>query len=239
MLYKKSLLLIFFCFLFTACQNSKCLKSIGELQKVHKELTTFKSIKVEDNISLILTEGEEVYLEAGENLIPYINFEVVDSSLVISNKNSCDWLRSYDVPVKVYAGSKNLSYIAWRSYGKLSTEQNVSINTLQIDIFDVIASVDIDINSNYLLLFTNSGTSINLKGKTNWLSIFTMGYGKIDAKNLSAKEATIKHQGQNDIETTTEQKLSVDIESSGNLIYFGKPQELVIRIIGSGTVIAK
>jgi len=238
MLYRKITYIGLLLLSLFACQNSKCLKGIGEQQKIKKELSFFNDIRVSDNISVVLTEGEEIYVEAGENIIPFLRFEVQDSSLVISNENACDWLRSYEVPVKVYIGSQHLQSITWQSYGSLSTNKNLTISTLQITILDVVASINLDLNAAYLVLFSNSGASVNLKGKADWFSIFTMGYGKIAAKELLAQEAVIKHQGQNDIEITAEEKLSVSIESLGNVYYFGKPKELAISILGDGKVVA-
>ncbi|KOY84905.1 hypothetical protein AD998_00935 [bacterium 336/3] len=232
------LIFLFVCFFISNCKPKECFKETGSVQKIKKEIGYFKSVWAEDNISVELVEGNEIFLEAGEKLINGIDFKLrEDSTLIISNKNSCSWLRSYDIPVKVYVGINNISYINWRSYGNLTSEENLRFGYLQLDIFDVNPKINLNINAIGLFLYYNLGADITLEGTSSELSIFTRGYGKVDASNLATHSARIIHQGQNNILVQPLEVLDVLIESSGNVVYTKEPKEKKITIKGSGKII--
>lgn len=221
-----------------ACKPKECFKETGSVQKIKKEIGYFKSIWVEDNISIILIEGDKVFLEAGEKLVNGIDFYLKpDSSLTIKNKNSCSWLRNYDIPIKVYVGANNISYINWRSYGNLESSENLKVKHLQLDIFDVSPKINLSLNAIGLFLYYNSGADITLEGTSSELSISTQGYGKVDASRLIANFVRIKHQGQNNLFVQPIELLDVIIKSSGNVIYTQEPKEKKVNIIGSGKII--
>lgn len=204
----------------TTCKPSECLFSTGTVKKQIRNIAFFNKIVAYDNISLILTEEEGLLVEAGENLLPLVETTLqADSTLVLRNRAKCNWLRTYKTPIKVYVGAKNLNYIRWQSFGKLESSPLVLVGYLQIDILEVNALISLDTKAAGLYVFSNSGAAVYLSGESVFLSIFTMGFGKIDAQNLQAQKVSVKHQGQNDIWVKANQDLKATLESSGNLFY--------------------
>lgn len=231
---------ILFSFLLCGCKPSECFVSTGSVQKVKKEIDFFHTVRVEDNVSVILTEGNDIYLEAGENLIPNIEFSLQkDSTLTIRNKNSCNWLRSYDVPVKVYLGVENLQNILWKSYGNLTSHQKITKSYFLMTILDANAIIDLDIDAIGLYVFCNSGADMRFRGEVQEFSVFVMNYCKVDASKLIAQTVKIKHQGQNDLHCFPVERMEVAIESSGNVYYYQEPQNKNIQFVGSGLVLKK
>jgi hypothetical protein len=204
----------------STCKPSECLVSVGNIQKQARTLGFFDKMIVEDNISVELIEGEAVWVETGENLLPLIETTLqADCTLVLSNKAKCNWLRSYQTPIRVYVGAKNLGAIRWESYGNLEAKNQVQLGHLQIDVLNVNPTFKLDVNAAGLYIFSNLGAAMDFSGKTNFFSVFTMGYGKINALALQAQNVSIRHQGQNDIWVNASQSLEATLESSGNLFY--------------------
>jgi len=234
---KKLLFIISTVAIVFACTPSECFKSIGTIQKVKKDIGYFQHIRVEDNVSVMFVEGNEVFLEAGENLLPNINFELrSDSTLIISNKSSCDWLRRYDVPITVYVGIEHINYVYWHSSGNIQSSPFLKKTYLQLDIFDVNALVDLSVDMLGLYVFCNSGADIKLKGMSQDLSVYMKGYGKVDASNLQAQRVKVKHQGANDVIISPIEILEATIEGFGNILYTQEPSQKDITITGSGKV---
>ncbi|MCU0436967.1 MAG: DUF2807 domain-containing protein [Raineya sp.] len=232
------LVVSFVIFTINSCKPKECFKETGSVEKIKKETGYFKVIQVEDNINVILTQGNEIFLEAGEKLINGIDFKLKeDSTLTISNKNICSWFRSYDIPINVYVGIETLSYINWRSYGSLTSQKNLQFGYLQLDIFDVNPKINLSINAIGLFVYYNSGADITFEGESKELSVFTRGYGKVNASSLITNLVKIKHQGQNNISVQPVDILEVSIESSGNVLYIHEPKEKKISFTGSGKII--
>jgi hypothetical protein len=93
--------------LLTRCAKDEgiCTGSTGKVISQERTALPFHSVEVYDNINLVLTQETSltgITVEAGENLIEGITTKIDSGKLVIRNVNSCNWLRSFEVPVNVY-----------------------------------------------------------------------------------------------------------------------------------------
>ena len=234
-----TLFMLSFLVICVSCSPDKCLNSTGNIISQNKQLAFFNKIFVNDNISLVLENGTSIRVEAGENLIENISFEVqTDSTLILKNTNVCEWLRSY-ADVKVYIGIDNMKNITSESFGNISTEKMVNINGLQLDIFRVSGNIDLEISGNYFSLFTNLGAKINLKGNVANLGIYTLGFGKIDASQMNAQNVTVKHGGNNNVFINATKSLKATLESNGNLYYKQEPTTKDIQYFDEGKAFLK
>ncbi|GAB4487864.1 MAG: hypothetical protein OHK0045_08890 [Raineya sp.] len=200
----------------------------------------FSKIYVYDNISVELIEGEAIYVEAGEHLLPLIQTEwQADSSLVLRNKAQCNWLRSYQTPVKVFVGAKNLGLIRWESYGNLEANRKVSVGYLQVETLGVNPIVKLNIEAIGLYLFANVGTDFQLSGKTSELGVFMMGYSRLNALDLEAQRVSVRQESSNHIWVKANEKIEGSILSFGNVFYQALPGTTInISSKASGKAIA-
>jgi len=226
--------------LLSTCKPSECFFANGNIKKEFRQVGFFHRLFVYDNISVELVEGEEVWIEAGENLLPLLQTELqADSSLVLRNKAKCNWLRSYNTPIKIYVGAKNLGYIRWESYSKLESKTQIPVAYLQVEVLGVNALVDLNLQAIGVYLFANVGADFKLSGKAFYLGIFMMNYSRADALNLEAQQANIRQESSNHIWVNVIQKIEGDIKSYGNIFYKSLPNTLVnISTNASGRAIA-
>ena len=92
---------------FSSCKKKNlgdCFKSTGEITEEVRETDTFSKIIVRDNIEVILSPSttNSITVSAGKNLIDKIITETNGDTLLISNNNSCNWVRDFSVPIKVH-----------------------------------------------------------------------------------------------------------------------------------------
>jgi len=86
-------------------------------------LETFNKILVNRNIELIIKTAAEQkgIIETGENLMNDVEAVVVDSKLILTDNNNCNYVRDYGI-TKVYVTSPNITEI------RSSTQYNISSN---------------------------------------------------------------------------------------------------------------
>ena len=89
-----------------------CLSTEGDLVEVEVEVPDFKSIMVFKRVKLFVSQGPEtkVVVRTGENLIDEVNVRVEDSILKLSDRNSCNLFRDYDV-TRIYVTAPNVEEI--------------------------------------------------------------------------------------------------------------------------------
>lgn len=223
-------------FLF-ACNPKDCLKSTGSIRKEFRAVPFFNKLYTYDNISIVLQESDSLFVEAGENLLEKIVVEVRgDSSLHIRNQNTCNFTRNFNTPVRVYVGVKNLFYIKWQSFGNLESNGKIQFSHLQMDFTETSPKISLEVQSLGLYLFSNAGAEFSLKGESNFFSFYHLGYGKVDASDMLAKNANIINEGPNHIWVRTSDMLKAEIRSSGNIILKQSPQRQEVKIAGTGKV---
>lgn len=231
---------------FQSCNQENafdCIKSTGSITQERRSLAAFRVIILEDNINLRLdasTQGVAV-VEAGENLIPKINFTHKDDTLIVSNKNSCEWVRSYKYPVSVTigVGPGSLTLIH-QGYGKITSTDILPLPDLSILSLDAGGNIDISIRTNSLIIYSNSHALINLTGQSTMASIWlNKAIGRVHAENLTVQNCTVTHGGSNEIRVFPLKELSVEILQTGNVAYYNEPEKLTSYIKGTGKLISR
>ena len=115
---KKSALIlsiIFYAISFISCDTENaidCFKKGGEVVEKEIQLDSFSSIEAYDEADIYLVNSDEqkVIVKAGINLIPKIHLKVEGEILIITNDNTCNWIRSPENP-GIYIFSNNISSI--------------------------------------------------------------------------------------------------------------------------------
>ena len=98
-----------------------CFQTVGSILQEEIALDTFDKILVNRDVELILKEGntQKVIIETGKNLWNDVQAIVVDGQLILSDNNSCNYVRDYG-NTKVYVTSPNVTEI------RSSTQYDVS-----------------------------------------------------------------------------------------------------------------
>jgi hypothetical protein len=216
-----------------------CLKGTGDIVKEKRSVPDFSSIEVNDNIYVTLTQDtiNTVEVEAGKNLLPLIKTEMRGSQLVITNDNTCNWVRSYKKDIHVYLHVKNLEYI-W-SYSNKDINSTNTLTTPIINIFNFLngdIKVDIASQESYTKQM-GAGGDMTVTGTTDYSFIFDQGYGFVHLENLQTRRTVIGQHGTGDVHLNTSDSLDVEILSSGSVYYSGNPLIVQRPSIGSGRLI--
>jgi len=234
--------LLFILLLASGCGKTgvDCFTNTGEVIMEQRDLASFDSIELYDNVDLFISQSAEykVVVEAGENIISGIETTVENRLLVIRNTNSCNWVRSYNKPISVYIYIPYLWRIYYNSSGNVTSLTTFKVDSLKLEAWGGCGSINLDLDLKLGYFFLQQGTSdIHLKGKCGIVSMYTGDFGFLDAREMYSGFVFVSSKSSNDCYVQVHQGLDATIESIGNIYYTGDPKEIQTKINGSGKVI--
>jgi len=228
---------------FSSCKKkdlSDCFKSTGEIIEQSRDVGRISKIILRDNVNLVLepSESDMLTVSAGENLMDKIVTEKNGDTLTVSNSNSCNWVRDYEVPITVYLSSGHLSEIEYRSIGDINCTDTIFSDTLIIDVLEGAGTLNILTNTYQLHSSLHYGTAdIKLSGRSRLSYVYSAGWGLIDNRALISEQVYVGNKSSNDIYLNAEYTLAATIEGIGNIYYVGNPENITFNQIGSGQLI--
>lgn len=223
-----------------------CFRKTGSIVTEEITVPAFTKIRVNRGVELILKEGavHEVIIEAGENLINDVNVEVENSELIITDNNTCNFVRDYN-PTKVYVTAPNITEIISSTQFKIQSDGVLNFNSLSViseDFTDTsviaVGDVILTLNSQNINIVGNNLTHFSLSGFTQNLSVnLVAGDGVFDGANLIANTVNVFHRGTNDIIVNPQLELNGVLRSTGDLIAKNHPPIVNVTVLYTGDLI--
>lgn len=236
-------------FLIFACNNEdtgNCFQKSGSIIQQEFIVDSFDKILVNRDIELILKEGIEhkVVVETGMNLLNDINVIVLDSKLVLTDDNSCNFVRDYGI-TKVYVTSPNITEIRSSTQYNISSDGVLTYPDLSIfsdDFFApdsfTVGDFKLEIDNNSFLIVFNNISNCFISGKTNSLNItFAAGTSRFEGRNLIAQNINIWNRSSNDMIVNPQQSISGLISGPGDVISVNTPPIIEVEEVYKGRLI--
>jgi len=216
-----------------------CFQTAGE-KKVSKlnGIPEFERLVIFDDINLEIVNDDTVYFELDyyENLMPEVEFEIDNNSLVFTNKNSCNFVRSFKSPTLIYHTNKASDFITSRSAGKIFNRDTLR-NNISVTTEDVSNEVALLVNNQQTIFSSNSSTNFKAMGSTENLRLFSyFNDSQYNCEDLKARRVQFLQRGYNDFLVNVQDSLVGSIENSGRVIYKGNPG-VKVSIDGDGQLI--
>jgi len=244
-----ALLLSCFMSLWMSCDNpdaSDCLKTVGDEVERVTELPVFERVLVNRDVELFINQGptHEARIITGENLINGVTAEVIDGQLIVTNYNTCNWVRDYGV-TKVYITAPNLTEIrissqfAVNSMGVLNFPE-LTLLSEDFNLPNALAIGDFHMNiqSQKLRVVSNNISSFHIEGLVDELEVeFYGGLGRFEGGALVSDHVTIFHRGSNDMIVHPRQSLKGEIRGPGDVIAVHKPPTVEVEQVYTGRLI--
>jgi hypothetical protein len=217
-----------------------CISSPGPVVLESRIIENFDSIAMYDYLNLILTQDtiNRVLVETGSNIARGISTEVSNRQLILHNRNKCNWLRDYDIPINVYVSVKNLMKLHYESSGNVTTTNKLTSWDLKVDLWGGCGSVTLEVDNYSGTFIQYLGTAdLTLHGICKICSLFAGEFGPFHCEDLQTGYLYIISNSSNDCYILAGYYLDATIRSIGNIYYYGKPDTMKITIEGSGNVI--
>lgn len=215
-----------------------CISSTGKIITQDRGSEPFTTISVYDNINLILTQDpyvNRIVVEAGENLIDGITTKIDSGKLVLRNENSCDWLRSFKVPVNVYLNFTRLDSLTFQAAGNVTCTNDWSNHSVYVEVIEGSGHLDLKIQAYRTFFFIPNGTTlITATGISEVTTVISSSFGPVHAEDLASKFTYISTHSPNDIFVSSSIDLQVEIGNIGNVYYRGDPANIQTELLSEG-----
>lgn len=232
-----------------ACNSedaNDCFQTSGSIVQEEVAVESFTRILVNRGVELILKQGNDfsVTVEAGENLINDVSVIVESNRLILSDGNTCNYVRDYQ-STKVYVTAPNITEIRSSTQYDISSDGILEFNTLKLFSEDFNAPESyttgdfrLEVNCEELRIISNNLSSQYITGNVEVLNVFYAGgAGRFEGANLIAQEVIINHRGSNDIIINPQESLTGQIRGTGDLISVNQPPIVDIEQIYTGQLI--
>lgn len=205
----------------------------GPLVDEDRLIPLYSDVHVEGDLNVMFTSDTSylVRISAPQNLLQHIKTQVVGNELrIFESKNHVITRKK----VTVYLSKKSISKIVLNGSGDI-TGTGLTANHFEVELKgsgDVNLSVDastVDID-----LF-GSG-DIDLSGTANQANLELNGSGDIDARHLPVNTATVELDGSGNLSVRANTQLTIDLEGSGDVFYWGNPPVINATVSGSGDI---
>jgi hypothetical protein len=226
-----------YCFvlcIFYSCNSedaSNCFQTAGTTIQQEFDVATFNKIIINERIELIIKQGvdQQVIVETGENLMNDIKVSIENNTLVLTNDNTCNFVRDYG-NTKIFVTSPNLisirnsSELAVRSDGILTYPTLLIVaDDFESDYLNV-GDFYLTLNNTTLNVTSNGISNFYIDGQTTNLTVgFFAGDSRFEGENLIASNVNITHKSSNDMLVNPQVSISGDIYSLGDVITFNNP----------------
>lgn len=205
-----------------------CFDSAGKTNSQVREVSFFTQIVVNDNINVYITTGnpEQVTIEGGNNLIPNIHADVSGGILTLSNKNICNWLRSYKKSgINVYITMPQLTNITNSGYGTVYSQGTLTFDSLQLYTTNSHGDIDLTVNAKYINAHFFGTADLTLSGQCQtFLTNYFGGTGYIYNNGLVVTNyAFVSSNTTGACYLNCTGTLDVQIYGQGNVYYSGSP----------------
>jgi len=241
-MYLNTITLVLFSLSIFSCKKSgptDCFKSTGEEITIERPATSFDKIILNDNVNLVLTQGDDyrISVTGGKNVLKKVRTDVDDRVLKIENRNSCNWMRSFNREITVYASFKTIQEIEYRGSGDISCSNTIVGDSLQFDVWEGAGMVEMDVDVTRSYLYFHIGTAdITYRGDAHLSYITASSFGPIYAQNLRSTFTYIANESSNHCYVQVSDRIEATITKFGNIYYWGGAEEILNRT-GSGDLI--
>jgi len=235
--------LLLFMVLFISCHRDTaddCFTPVGATITDTRLCDSVSVVELYDNVDLVLVAGNSASLsvECGKNIIDQITTKCDNGVLTIRNENTCNWVRSFNRRITVYATLPFLNEIRYESSGDVSTQGQLNADSLRLNIWGGAGSFVLDLKVTKLKLAMHYGTAdVTVSGQSLITTIFANSFGPFYCQNLLSHIVYIRNSGSNDCYVNARDILETEIASVGNIYYRGNPYEIKTNITGNGKLI--
>lgn len=227
----------------SGCRDSlnKCLSGKGAIVSKRISLYDFQNVRVRDNISLEIINGDHFELEvtAGENLVEELGLQITENTLNIRNSSTCPILKDPWDPIEVRLSVPDLDTLFIENQSDIANTSPFETDDLVIIISESPSNINMEVACEYIRIENLTGTgNIKISGETQVADCYHAAYGTIDLRYLKCTEAIINSISSNHcyVRAGSEYLFAV-VGGSGNIYYQYDPDRLDLKQEGSGRLI--
>ena len=207
----------------------KQIKGNGNVITETRTTTSYESIKVSGFFDVDLVSGKEgsITIKGEENILDYIDVEVVDNVLKIGTEKGYNFKLSPGKSVHITIPFESINGLVLSGSGDI-----VSKDVIKTDAFDAKLSGSGDLK----LAVDAQKFNMSLSGSGDDFSSSISGSGDINASDLKSKTVSVSISGSGDTKVSCSESLYARVSGSGDIVYYGNPTKKDTKVNGSGEI---
>jgi hypothetical protein len=218
----------------TSCIDDFTIHGNGIAATQERPVTGFDKVKSSGNFDVQITKGNEfkVEINADENIIPYIETNVSENTLLIDIPG---WHNVRNqLPMIVNVTVPTLAGIKQSGSGNITTDY-FTCDKMELFISGS-GSISTMVDANIVDATISGSGWIKITGDANQSNLTISGSGNIDSYNLLVNSCNANISGSGNMQIKAVKSIYAKISGSGNIYYTGNPG-IEVNISGSGKVI--
>jgi hypothetical protein len=231
-------------FLLTACQKPAgraCWKKSGVQTESELTLDAFQYVRLHDGIELILIQDTVNFLkwEAGDNLMNFLEAQIMADTLHLKNLNHCRFLRYKNGKVKAYLHFKSIKELFLANSESVSTSNLWSADQLLVHLEEGVGKVNLELEVDQLEIRNIYGWQpLNLEGQCKALFVDLDGSASLNSSGLLVADS-ISFRSSSPISSQINADgsiLKAQLYGPGDLYYTGLPSAIYKSEYNTGKV---
>lgn len=224
-----------------------CIQKEGNLIREDVTVSFFSKIRIEDDVSLLIRQGEvqEVIIETGENLLNDVSVVVEGETLVVRDGNRCNFVRGFGitraiVTTPVLTEIRNSSEFDVIGEGVLNFPFLELISNTTGGIEDSRKSGDftLTVNCEDFRIAANGFSGFYIDGFAEKASIgFEDETPRFEGADLIVNDMRILQRSANKMIVNPQQRLRGEIRGTGDVISINRPPEVDVEEFYTGRLI--
>lgn len=220
-------------------QMDDCFTSTGRVAYEKRTLEPFTSAEIIGNYQLIWIEDTSNYIEieAGTGLLEQIKTKVEFQKLTIENTNTCNWVRSYKIPVILKLHCSNLGRLRILGSTELSNRDSLRHDSIYIDLNQNAGAIDLNVSNTLLMIEQpTGGAEITASGRTEAF-VFKSGE-RVGGNFLKLNARWVEAISKSEIDTyvNASESLKLTTLAGGSIFYTGDAPQIEQSSFGEGSI---
>ncbi len=213
--------------------QAQFIKGDGNVIKSNRNISSFKSIEVEDGIDLYISQGskESLLVEADQNLHQYIQTEIKGDNLRIYLSKGVRKANSLKIKLTIL----DIKGLSASGGSDVYTQGNLKLNDLSV-ICSGGSDIRLEIETRELKFKASGGSDGFIKGIAKVFKAKASGGSDIKASSLEAGTCEIEVTGGSDAEIHATGELLVRATGGSDVSYKGKPSKIDSNMSGGSSL---
>jgi hypothetical protein len=236
-----SLLLLLF-----SCKKSEeraCLKRSGSSAIRIVNPGEFSKLNLKEHLIFVLVQdtADYVVLKGGKNLLGFVEFEIIDKELVITNNNKCKFLRYKTGDIEVEIHFKFIDRVIFQGTEQLTNRGTWNFDNLMFVLSDSGGSMTVKnlVGNSFNVVNPHGWGDVTISGNTNYFRAEMAGNGYFDSRDFTINDSVSIISNSSTISKVNIDncKLKAQLKAAGDLWYYGYPSQIFKQELGSGKLI--
>jgi hypothetical protein len=213
-------------------EDRSCFKGSGDPSTEERSFPGLRQVRLFDVIdyTFIQDSADKVVIKAGANLLDFIQTDFNDGVLTIADDNTCRWMRALPTKVEVEIHFTELDLVYNESAGTSRSQGAIRQERFDWENWHTNSKTYLELEGGTGHISTNAGSSlIEITGNAEHMEYYLSGACQIKGQGLNSITGYAHNVGSGDILLTVNGGLlSGNIESHGNIVYYGEPNAIEI-----------